>query len=106
MADLMYAAVLEKSTGEQFSEEFEFDGYIPESTTVSTFTVAVTKVDGTDKTTEVVDSSSKSGTVVTVVLKTLTEETAYTVTVSVVASNLAPGKQSKLLNVTSPGAYR
>lgn len=106
MADLLYAAVLERSTGEQFDEEFEFSGFIPEGTTVNTATVTVTKQDGTDATSSVYISKSISGTTVTVTLNSRTEETAYLVKVAVAASDTTPTVRTKLLNVTSPGVYR
>jgi hypothetical protein len=106
MADLLYQAVLEKITGEQFDEEFEFDGFIPESTNVNSRTVSATKVDGTDATSAVVISSSYSGTVVTVTLNTGSTETAYIIKVAVVATDATPSVMVKLLNVTSPGVYR
>ena len=106
MADLLYAGVLERFTGEQFSEEFEFSGYIPASTTVNTATVTITSVDGTDVTSSVFVSKSISSTTVTVTLNTGSTETGYLVKVAVVASDLTPQVQTKLLNVTSPGIYR
>lgn len=106
MADLLYQAVLEKFTSEQFDEEFEFDGFIPENTTVNTKTVTATKIDGTDATAAVVITSSKSGTIVTVTLNTGSEETAYIIKVAVTASDATPSVLIKLMNVTSPGVYR
>lgn len=106
MADLLYAAVLERFTGEQFNEEFEFDGIIPESTSVNTATVTVTKQDGTDATSTVYVSKSISGTVVTVTLRSGSEETSYIIKVAVVASDTTPTMRVKLLNVSLPGVYR
>jgi hypothetical protein len=106
MADLIYAAVLEKFTGEQFNETFDFDGTIPESTTVVTAAVTVTKSDGTDATSTVYVSKSISSDVVTVTLRSGSEETAYLVHVSVAASDTTPAVLNKLLNVTAHGLYR
>ena len=106
MADLLYQGVLEKFTSEQFDEDFEFDGVIPENTNVNTKTVTATKIDGTDDTAAVVITSSKSGTVVTVTLNTGSEETAYIIKVAVTATDATPSVLTKLLNVTSPGIYR
>ncbi len=106
MADLLYAAVIEKFTGEQFDEDFDFDGIIPEGTTVTTATVTVAKVDGTDATSTVFKDKTVSGSVVTVTLYTGTSETGYVVKVVVAASDTSPANQTKLLNVTEPGAYR
>ena len=106
MADLAYQAVLEKFTGEEFDEAFEFDGFIPENTTVNTASATATKIDGTDATAAVVQAVSKSGTIVTVTLNTGSVETAYLIKVTVAASDATPSVQVKLLNVTSPGVYR
>lgn len=106
MADLLYNAVMEKLTGEQFDEEFEFDGIIPESTTVTYRTITATKADGTDATTAVAISSSFSGSIVTVTLNTGSVETSYVVKVVVHASDATPAVMTKLLNVSLPGAYR
>mgnify|MGYP001615684848 CR=1 FL=1 len=106
MADLIYQAVLEKFTGEQFDEEFKFDGIIPENTTVTAEVVTATKVDGTNVTDTVIVATSHATTIVTVTLNTGSEETAYLILVRVTASDLTPQVQSKILNVTSPGIYR
>lgn len=106
MADLLYNAVLEKLTGEQFDEAFEFDGIIPESTSVTYRVVTVTKIDGTDATAEVAITSTFSGSIVTVTLNTGSDETSYIIKVSVHASDATPAVMVKLLNVSLPGAYR
>lgn len=106
MADLIYAAILEKFPGEQFTEDFDFNGFIPESTTVVTASVTVTKNDGTDATDTIYKSKTISGTVVSVVLYTSTADAGYTVSVSVVASDTSPCQLTKLVNVTTPGVYR
>jgi len=105
MADLLYSAVLEKTTGEQFSEEFDFDGIIPENTSVTDHEVEVRRADGVLATDDVVESSSHATTIVTVVLNTLETETAYVIKVSVVTSNLSYARQHKLLNVVNPGVF-
>lgn len=106
MADLLYAAVLEKFTGEQFDEDFDFDGTIPEGTTVVSADVTVTETDGTDATEDVYIDQAISSDVVTVTLHTGSTETAYLVRVEVAASDTTPAVLSKLLNVTAPGLYR
>lgn len=106
MADLLYKTVLEKFTGEQFDEDFDFAGVIPENTTVRSATVTVTKQDGTNSTDTVYIGQSIATTIVTVTLYTGTEETAYIVKVVVTASDLTPAVQTKLLNVTGFGVYR
>lgn len=106
MADLLYNAVIEKITGEQFDEEFEFEGFIPEDTTVSSHVVTVTRADGEDVTEDVVVESSHATTIVTVTLKTLTTDTSYLIKVTVTASDLTPSAQVKLMNVTAPGVFR
>ena len=106
MADLLYNGVLEKLTGEQFDEEFEFDGIIPESTTVTYRTVTVTKANGMDATATAAISSSFTGSIVTVTLNTGSVETSYIIRVSVHASDATPAVMIKLLNVSLPGAYR
>lgn len=106
MADLLYASVLEKSTQEQFDEGFEFNGIIPESTTVFSRSVSATRIDGVDVTDEVVVGSSFSGTIVTVTLATGAEDTAYLIRVAVESSTGTPSVLTKLLNVTEPGVYR
>lgn len=106
MADLLYQAVLERITGEQFDEEFEFDGFIPESTTVTSHVVTVTRADGVLVTDDVVVESSQATTIVTVTLKTLTTDTSYLIKVTVVASDLTPAAQTKIMNVTAPGIFR
>ena len=105
MADLLYQAVLERFTGEEFDEIFDFDGIIPESTTVTSHTVQVTRKDGTNVTDTVKVSSSHATTIVTVTLNTGSEETSYIVKVSVVASDLTPAVRAKLLHVTDFGAF-
>lgn len=106
MADLLYTAILEKMTGETFDEVFDFDGIIPESRTVVTATVTVTKVDGTDATASVYVSKTISSATVTVKLNTGSTETAYLIRVAVVVSDASTAVQTKLLNVTTPGVYR
>jgi len=106
MADLLYQSVLEKFTGEQFNEAFNFDGVIPENTTVTTASVLVTKADGTDATATVFKAKSISSTTVTVTLYTGTTEASYIVQVTVAASDTTPQRMVKLLNVTAAGVYR
>ncbi len=106
MADLLYQDVIEKITGEQFDETFDFNGIIPESTTVSSHVVTVTRMDGVDVSSSAVIESSHATTIVTVTLNTLSIDTGYLIKVTVQASDLTPAGMVKLLNVTVPGAYR
>lgn len=106
MADLLYAGVLEKFTGEQFDEDFDFSGVIPEGTTVASATVTVINANGSDATPDVFVSKSIATTIVTVTLNTGSTETAYIVKVTVAASDATPALMVKLMHVTSPGVYR
>lgn len=106
MADLLYNAVLEKYAEGDFDEVFEFDGIIPESTTVTDKTVTVTRDDGVDVTDSLVSAVSHSGTTVTVSIHPGTTETAYAIKVVVTASDLSQSVMLKLLNVVSAGVYR
>ena len=106
MADLLYTSVLEKFAGEQFDEEFDFDGFIPESTSVSSAVVTVVTSTGADVTEDKVVSYSISGTVVTVTLSMGSEEAVYLIKVVATSSTNVPSVQLKLLNVTSPGVFR
>ena len=106
MADLLYQAVLEKVTGEQFDEDFEFSGFIPEGTTVSSAVVLVVNSSGVDVTADRFVSKSISGTVVTVSLSAGAVEDGYVVKVTATSTSAVPSVQTKLLNVTAPGVYR
>ena len=106
MADLLYAAIIEKMTGETFDEVFDFDGIIPEGKTVVTAVVTVTRVDGTDATSTVYVSQTISSATVTVKLRSGAVETAYLIKVAVTASDTSTAVQTKLLNVSAPGVYR
>jgi len=106
MADLLYTAVIEKYIGEQFDEEFEFSGFIPESTNVNSAVVLILDSSGVDVTDVRKVAQSISGTVVTVSISTGTVETGYVVRVTATSTSNVPAMQSKLLNVTAPGVYR
>ena len=106
MADLLYTAVLEKFVGEQFDEDFDFDGFIPESTNVVGAVVTVTSTAGTDVTDTIHVSHSISGTVVTVTLRAGSSEAGYIVKVVATSTSNVPSVQLKLLNVTAPGVFR
>jgi hypothetical protein len=106
MADLLYQAVLEKFTGEEFNETFDFEGFIPESNTVASRVVTATRMDGVDATAAVIVSSSISSDTVVVTIRTGSTETGYIIKVTVLSSTNTPAVQIKLLHVTSPGAYR
>jgi len=106
MADLLYAGVIEKITGEKWDEAFDFSGVIPESTTITYFTVTVKRADGVlSPDSYNADASSASSQTVTVSLNSLTSETSYIIDVSVKASDTTPAHLTKLLNVTAPGVY-
>jgi hypothetical protein len=106
MADLLYTAVLEKFAGEQFDEAFDFDGFIPESTSVVSTVITAISTTGVDITADVVVSSSISGDIVTVTLRAGTEERAYFVKVVATSSSNIPSVQVKLFNITAPGIFR
>ena len=105
MADLLSDAVLERVTGETFTEAFEFSGIIPEGETVSSKTVTATAADGTDATSSVVSSSSISSTTVNVVLVTGSSAASYLIKVAATSSGGTPKVMTKLLNVFAPGIY-
>ena len=106
MADLLYTAVLERFAGEQFDEEFDFDGFIPESTNVSSAVVTAISSSGADVTADVVLATAISGTVVTVTIDTGLGEAWYVIKVVATSTSNVPSVQLKQLNVTSPGGYR
>ena len=106
MADLLYTAVLEKFAGEQFDEAFDFDGFIPESTNVSSAVVTAVSTLGADITADVVLATAISGTVVTVTLRAGSAETAYIVKVVATSTSNVPSVQVKLFNITAPGVFR
>ena len=106
MADLIYTRVIERSTNEDFDEEFDFDGFIPENTTVTDQDVTITRADGTIVTDDVLLSASHATTIVTLSLRTGSSDTAYIITVKATASNQSQSIQTKLLNVSAPGVYR
>lgn len=108
MADLIYGAVLERFTDEEFDDSFEFEGMLPESDRIGDITsVTATKVDGTDATDDVIIGYSSTGTALVVTLNTGSTETAYVI-VAIITSLLtaAPFTMTKLLNVTATGLYR
>jgi len=106
MADLLYLDTIEKLTGEQWTEQFDFNGIIPENTTVASHGITVLRNDGTDVTSSVVDSSSHATTIVSVVLKSLTSEASYLIKVTGKASDNTDFARAKLLHVTPLGAYK
>lgn len=106
MADLLYTAVLERFAGEQFDEEFDFDGFIPESTNVSSAVVTAISSSGADVTADVVLATAISGTVVTVTLLAGYDEGAYFVKVVATSTSNVPSVQVKLFNITAPGVFR
>jgi len=106
MADLLYTAVLERFTDEQFDEDFEFSGFIPESTTVFSAVVSAINSTGANVTDDRVVTHSISGTVVTVTLRAGSTEGPYLIKVVATSTSNVPSVQTKLLNVTAPGLYR
>ena len=106
MADLLYTGVLDKFAGEQFDEEFDFDGFIPESTNVNSAVVTAVSTLGADITADKVISYSISGTVVTVTLLAGSDEGAYFVKVVATSTSNVPSVQVKLFNITAPGVFR
>lgn len=105
MADLLYLDVRERFVGEQFDEDFDFSGIVPESTSVTTATATITQSDGTNLTDSVLIAQSISSTTVTLTLKMPSTECSFVVKVSVVASDLTPSVRAKLFNVSSLGAF-
>jgi len=106
MADLLYTAVLERFTDEQFDEEFEFDGFIPENTDVNSAVVSATNSTGTNVTDDLIVTYSVSGSVVTVTILAPASEGPYLIKVVATSTSNVPTVQVKLLNVTAPGLYR
>lgn len=105
MADLLYAAVLEKLSGNSFTEDFDFDGIVPEGITVSSVANSVFNAAGTT-TTGVVTASSLSSPVATLTINTGSSEQSYLIKCVATGSNSKTYTLTKLMNVSLPGVYR